>query len=194
MLIAGWRLSVSRLVAAPLGAVQVCPEIANSPCEAFPITDLLMSDEIVDCPLCERRVFALNGVCPGCTTDLNNRDAVERHVLKRKALPTAIADRARGASLGQIEDRLRNEGADEDLIREILAHVEGKTPEAMVVKNDQDLRRGLYLLSGGVLVTAGTYFIAIHRDGGGYYIIAYGAVFGGGIQFLGALLKFRKRI
>lgn len=152
-----------------------------------------MSTAMIDCPLCERRVFANNGICPGCNADLSNEASVQRHILKRKASSIAVAARAQGASFGEIEAQLRAGGVDEGTVKEILIEVEGKTPEAMVERNDSDMRHGFYWLLGGILVTIVTYLIARSSESGGVYVIAYGAVVTGGIQFVRALLKSKER-
>jgi hypothetical protein len=50
---------------------------------------------------------------------------------------------------------------------------------------------GLWLL-GGILVTGITYLIAVER-GGGYYILAWGALLGGGVQFLRGLVAWARK-
>ena len=100
-----------------------------------------------------------------------------------------MAARAQGASFGEIEAQLVKDGVDEDLIKEIMIQVEGKTPQAMEEKNTLDMRHGLYWLLGGISVSVVTYLIARSSKNGGIYIIAYGAVIAGAIQFLRALLK-----
>jgi hypothetical protein len=96
--------------------------------------------------------------------------------------------RAKGASYGEIETELSKGGVDQDLIKEIMIQVEGKTPEALAEKSEMDMRHGLYWLLGGILVSVVTYMIARASEKGGVYIIAYGAVIGGVIQFLRGLL------
>jgi hypothetical protein len=70
-----------------------------------------------------------------------------------------------------------------------MMEVEGKTPQAMAEQNDLDMRQGVYWLLGGILVTTVTYMIASSSKNGGIYLIAWGPVLGGGIQFMRALLK-----
>lgn len=152
-----------------------------------------MSSGIVDCPYCERRVLSINGICPGCNRDLNDTAAAQRHILKRKASAIAMAARAQGASLGEIETQLIKVGIDEELIKEIMMQVEGKTPQALEEKNAKDMRTGFYWLVGGILVTAITYLIAALSGKGGAYIIAWGAIFFGAMQFVRSLLRSRRR-
>lgn len=148
-----------------------------------------MSDTMIDCPICERRVFATNNICPGCNTDLSNESGVQRDVLKRKTTANAIAARAKGASFGEIESQLAKEGLDGDQIEEIMVNVKGATPEAMAAKSGLDMRHGFYWLLGGILVSVVTYLIASNSKNGGVYFIAYGAVLAGGIQFMRGLLN-----
>ncbi|MEW6305839.1 MAG: hypothetical protein AB1705_20360 [Verrucomicrobiota bacterium] len=148
-----------------------------------------MSTAMVDCPYCERRVLANDGRCPACNRDLNDEAAAQRHVLIQKASAIAKAARAKGASYGEIETELIRLGTSEDLIREIMLEVEGKTPQAMAEKNDMDMRHGVYWLLGGLLVTGVTYLIARSSENGGMYVVAWGAVATGGIQFMRAWLN-----
>lgn len=55
-------------------------------------------------------------------------------------------------------------------------------------RNIKDLLYGFLWLIGGILVTAITYSIA--RNEGGTYVIAYGAIIFGGLQFLRGLFKY----
>jgi len=118
--------------------------------------------------------------------------AAQRHVLKQKVWSIAKAARAKGASFGEIETELIKLGIDEELIGEVMMEVEGKTPQAMAEKNDLDMRHGVYWLLGGLLVTVVTYMMARSSENGGIYIIAWGPVVAGGIQFMRALLKSNK--
>ena len=141
-----------------------------------------------DCPICERRVLTTNGICSACSTDLCNESDVQRRVLKRKASSIAMTARANGASFGEIETELIKGGVGQDLIKEIMIQVEGKTSEALAEKKEFDMRHGFYWLLGGILVSVVTYMIASASENGGVYVIAYGAVIAGGIQFLRGLL------
>jgi hypothetical protein len=47
---------------------------------------------------------------------------------------------------------------------------------------ERDIRHGLLWLVGGIVVTAGTYVAA--SKAGGFFIVTYGAIFWGAIQFL----------
>jgi len=96
--------------------------------------------------------------------------------------------RANGASFGEIETELIKGGVGQDLIKEIMIQVEGKTSEALAEKKEFDMRHGFYWLLGGILVSVVTYMIASASENGGVYVIAYGAVIAGGIQFLRGLL------
>lgn len=104
----------------------------------------------------------------------------------------ARAARKKGASFGEIETELIKCGIDEGLLREVMREVEGKTPQAMAEKNDFDMRHGVYWLLGGLAVTVVTYMMASSSEKGGMYIIAWGPVVAGGIQFVRALLKSNK--
>jgi hypothetical protein len=147
-----------------------------------------MSIAMTNCPYCDRRVLVNNGRCPACDRDLDS-GAAQRHLFKQKASSIAKAARAKGASFGEIETELIKGGISEELIREIMMEVEGKTPQAMAEKNDLDMRQGVRWLLGGTLVTAVTYMIARSSENGGLYIIAWGPVVTGGIQFMRAFLK-----
>lgn len=152
-----------------------------------------MSTATIDCPYCEKPLLSNSGVCPACDGDLDNKAAVQRHILKRKALAIATEARAKCASFGEIETALIKAGIDEELVKEIMRHVEGKTPQAMPAKNASDMSRGLCWLVGGLLVTLVTYLMARSSESGGVYLMAWGPALAGGIQFTLAFLKSRQR-
>lgn len=134
---------------------------------------------------------------PSATTapSASNADdeaAEQRHVLKQKISSIAKAARAKGASFGEIETELIKLGIDEQLIGEVMMEVEEKTPQAIAEKNDLDMRHGVYWLLGGLLVTVVTYMMARSSENGGIYIVAWGPVVAGGIQFMRALLNSNK--
>jgi len=125
--------------------------------------------------------------------DLNDEAAAQRNVSKQKISAIAKAARAKGASFGEIETELIDSGIDEGLIREVMLEVEGKTPQAMAENNDLAMRHGVYWLLGGLFVTIATYMMARSSERGGMYIIAWGPVVAGGIQFMRALLNSNRK-
>lgn len=93
-----------------------------------------MSAGMIDCPYCERRVLENNGRCPACNRDLNDEAAAKRHVLRQKASAIAKSARAKGASFGEIETELFKVGIDEEMTKEIMMEVEGKTARGIAEK------------------------------------------------------------
>jgi hypothetical protein len=86
-------------------------------------------------------------------------------ILKQRALAIAMAARAQCASFGEIETQLIKVGIDEELTKEIMMQVEGKTPQAMSEKNDLDKRHGLYWLAWGILVSVVNWLLRWSRNG-----------------------------
>ena len=130
---------------------------------------------------------------PASNGDLNDEAAAQRVALKQKISAMAGAARTKGASFGEIETELIKSGVDEELIREIMLEIEGKTPQAMAEKNEMEMRHGIYWLLGGFFITVVTYMMAHSSENGGMYVIAWGPVVAGGIQFMRAVLKSNRR-
>jgi hypothetical protein len=118
--------------------------------------------------------------------------SAQRRLLKEKASAIAKTARAKGASYGEIEVELTKIGFEEELIKEIMLEVEGRTPQAIADRNALSMRHGLYWLTGGILVTVVTYSIAASSQNGGSYLLAWGPILAGGIQFIRALLNSKK--
>lgn len=149
------------------------------------------SDEATVCSLDQQPLeFAGSPSAVAEPATCNGDEAsAQRHLLKQKASAIGKAARAKGASYGEIEIELAKSGIEDTLIKEIMLEVQGKTPQAMAERNALSMRHGLYWLLGGILVTAVTYSMAASTQDGGTYIIAWGPVVAGGIQFMRALLS-----
>ncbi len=147
---------------------------------------------MTDCPYCERSVLPANGRCPSCQGDLTNQAAMSRQLVKREAAARARLARENGAALGELEDVLVDSGLTPAEVHEVMADFEGRSPRAMKEQDEYDMRHGKYWLVGGIAVTSLTYLMAESSERGGWYVIAWGPVVAGAIQFMRAWLRSRE--
>jgi hypothetical protein len=141
------------------------------------------------CNHCDRDVLSIDGTCPGCGRTLSDQAPAAPGSLHRDLLAIAIDARAKGASYGEIGTHLTNAGVDEEVKRQIMAEVEGRTPAGQERQNRSEMRHGLVWLIGGIAVTGITYLMAANSREGGGYVIAWGAMLVGGLRFLVAVIR-----
>ena len=148
-----------------------------------------MSELTITCPHCGQPVVVKNGRCPNCECEVKGVPVSEREALKKTIVAKALAARAKGASFGELETGLVNQGVGVELVKEIMLEVRGQPPEGVAARNHRELRHGLYWLVGGILVTVITYSSASSSPGGGTYVIASGPMIVGGYRFIKALIN-----
>lgn len=152
-----------------------------------------MPDQTITCPHCEQPVVITKGRCPNCECEVKGAPVSEREILKEKIVAKARTACESGASLGEIETGLVNEGVDAELIKEIMLEIQGATPEGRAALNKRELLHGLYWLVGGILLTVITYSAASSSKGGGTYLIAWGPMLFGGLRFIKALANINRQ-
>ncbi len=91
-----------------------------------------------------------------------------------------------GKSTDDIHADLRARGLDEPAAAEVVRKVSG-VHKALKEAGKRNMLCGAAWCIGGVLVTALSYGAAAHSMGGGSYIVAWGAVIFGAIQFFRGL-------
>ena len=90
-----------------------------------------------------------------------------------------------GASAPQIQAMLLEKGLDQDTAAAIVANCTRLRSEAISEAGQKDMVFGALWCIGGIVVTVATYGAA--ASGGGTYIVAWGAIVFGAIQFFRGL-------
>ena len=152
-----------------------------------------MAGLTIECPYCWQKVLVTDGRCPSCNTEIEGAPVSERELLKRKIIAKARESRAKGATLGEIETGLINEGLDAEMVKQIMEQVPMEEVEPVSESDNREMRHALYWLVGGILITVVTYSMASSSGGGGTYLIAWGPMLVGGIRFFKALASSNRR-
>ena len=93
---------------------------------------------------------------------------------------------AEGHSEDEIEDALVDQGLDCESAQTIVAELATMRAEVMVSEGRKNMLFGALWCVGGIAVTAATFSAAA---GSGSYVVAYGAIFYGAIQFFRGALQ-----
>jgi hypothetical protein len=144
---------------------------------------------LVDCPHCSTRVLPMPGrVCPACR---KNVDAAPDH----EPTPERVAEAAYGFAAQQIgsgvtpsevRKDLTARGLDAESAATVVGNLERIKADAIRVAGRKNMLYGALWCVGGLGVTAYTYQMAA-SGGGGKYIVAWGAILFGAVQFLRGL-------
>lgn len=106
-----------------------------------------------------------------------------------RAVQAFAANRlSEGAYPDEVEEMLVEKGVDRDAAAGVVDYLCRSHSEAMRYVAKRDIKHGAMWCVGGTIVTAATYAAAY---GGGTYIIAWGAIGFGALQFLRGLLRLR---
>lgn len=103
----------------------------------------------------------------------------------------AAALRAEGLTYPQIEDRLVQDGLDPDLARTVTDRLRELVREQHAKAGQKNMLFGAMWCIGGTVVTFLTYQAAA-QGGGGKYVVAWGAIVFGAVQFFQGLFQSGK--
>ncbi len=81
----------------------------------------------------------------------------------------------------EVKGLLVEQGLDEQSAHNVVASLEGQIKEAKKERGKKDMLYGALWAIGGTVVTVATYSAA---EGGGTYVVAYGAIILGAVQFI----------
>ena len=95
-----------------------------------------------------------------------------------------------GVKPPEIEKRLVEKGLDEDSAKIVVANLIKARVRAEYDSSVKNMIYGALWCIGGSAVTAATYSAAANANGGGKYVVAWGAILFGGFQFLGGLFTY----
>jgi hypothetical protein len=113
---------------------------------------------------------------------------------QRKANHAEYSERATalargGKSKAEVEEDLKQGGASVEVAASIAENVFALRPKTHRDIGKRNTLSGALWFIGGVLVTVATYRIAAGKPGGGMYIIAWGAMIFGAVQFVCGLAQ-----
>ena len=91
-----------------------------------------------------------------------------------------------GMSNSQIETMLVDKGLDEETAATVVGNLDQMRSEAASSAGKKNMLFGALWCIGGIVVTAATYSAA---SGGGSYVVAWGAIVFGAIQFFRGLIQ-----
>jgi hypothetical protein len=89
----------------------------------------------------------------------------------------------------EAKEALVNRGLDEKAAEEIVEHIEGQISEAKRARANKDMLYGALWCIGGSVITAITYSAA---SNGGRYMVFWGAIIFGAVQFFKGLFASMK--
>jgi hypothetical protein len=92
----------------------------------------------------------------------------------------------KGSSPSKIEAMLVEKGIERSIAHTVMANLTKMRSEALRKAGQSNMLQGVLWCVGGILVTAITYMIASR---GGVYVVTWGAVLFGAIQFFRGLLQ-----
>ena len=93
-----------------------------------------------------------------------------------------------GVPPGVIEQKLIDKGLDAETATTVVRNLQEAKAKAVKEAGQQNMLYGALWCVGGILVTAVTYMAAA-GGGGGTYVVAWGAILFGGIQFFRGLAQ-----
>jgi hypothetical protein len=147
---------------------------------------------LVNCPHCSTRVLPMPGqICPACRKKV---DAPPDPKPKQKEVPAeaysvAAEQMLYGVAPSRIKQTLKDRGLDAEAAATVVGKLEQTKANALKRAGKRNMFFGAMWCIGGIAVTAITYEAA--SQGGGTYVIAWGAIVFGGIQFLHGLIQSR---
>jgi hypothetical protein len=94
----------------------------------------------------------------------------------------------RGEPLYKIEEQLVRQGLSEESASAVITQLAGLRSTAEEAEARKNMNQGAVWFLGGVVVTIATYALA---SGGGTYVVAWGAIIFGGIQFVRGYTKLQ---
>lgn len=108
----------------------------------------------------------------------------QQEEMVNKVYQYAFQLKAKGNNAEEIKENLINQGLDATSAETVTENVEKHYSAAKNKAADKNMLYGGLWCVGGIVVTAATYSAA---SGGGSYVVAWGAILFGGIQFFRGL-------
>jgi hypothetical protein len=145
---------------------------------------------LVVCPHCQTRVLPMAGQrCPACQKSV---DAPPEEPLPEKAAEAVYGIAAEqmllGADPSVIQANLTQRGLDAQAASTVVDQLKQARAQGRRVAAQKNMFYGAFWCIGGIAVTVLTYQAAAGM-GGGAFVIAWGAILFGAIQFLRGLIR-----
>jgi hypothetical protein len=162
--------------------------------------DMSTGSATAPCPNCAYPVPLQLENCPECGASAENCDAGRPGDVPRPlegeiapAVHTVAVELMRnGASAQQVGATLIEKGIDEKTAAAVVADLTRLRSEAVREAGRKNMVFGALWCGGGIAVTAATYGAA-SSSGGGSYVVAWGAIIFGAIQFGRGLIQSGSR-
>ncbi len=145
---------------------------------------------LVDCPHCSTRVLPMAGrVCPACRKNLDAPPEISPtpEQAEEDVYGAAAEQMREGVAPSDILQTLTERGLDADAAATVVGDLEQARAMARKESARKNMLHGALWCIGGVAVTVLTYQAA--APAGGRYVVAWGAIVFGGIQFLRGLMQ-----
>jgi hypothetical protein len=144
---------------------------------------------LVTCPHCLTRVLPMKERrCPACGQNVDtNPPEPTREQVQKAALGVATAQILLGADPADVRANLTHGGVDAHAAARAVANANQLKVAARLQAAKTNMFYGALWCIGGFAVTAITYQAA--AAGGGRYILAWGAILFGGIQFFRGVIQ-----
>ncbi len=146
---------------------------------------------LVNCPHCSTRVLPMPGqICPACRKNVDKPPEPEsKREQEVKAAYRLAAEQVRsGVPVPKVAQALTERGVDARAASTVAIDLEKARVRALQEAGRKNIFFGLCWCAGGLAVTVFTYNMAA-AGGGGRYVLAWGAILFGGMQFLRGILQ-----
>jgi hypothetical protein len=148
---------------------------------------------LVVCPHCQTRVLPMAGRrCPACQQDVDTPPAVPTPEQAAEAAYGIAAEQIlQGGDPSEIQASLTRRGLDAEAAATVVDQLRQAKSRARQVAAKRYMFYGAFWCVGGIAVTVLSYQFAAGM-GGGTFVIAWGAVLFGAIQFLRGLTRLAR--
>ena len=144
---------------------------------------------LVDCPQCHTRVLPMAGrLCPACRRNVDSTPPPPTPEQVVEAVYGFAAERMlEGTDPSEIQSSLTRGGLDAEAAATVVGNLKQIKAKAHKEAGRKNMLYGALWCIAGIGLTALTYRMA-SAAGGGKFLVAWGAILFGGIQFVRGLM------
>lgn len=147
---------------------------------------------LVECPHCSTRVLPMAGrICPACRKNVDaepDLGPTAEELTQAAAYSAAAEEISRGVEPGRVAQNLADRGVNSDTALNMVNELNRAKAQGILAVAKRNIAMGAMTCVVGIVITAWTYQTAINA-GGGRYVLAWGAILFGAIQFLRGLFQ-----